>query len=309
MLLQYRTRVSRVLVAACRAFSTDTSLPRAPHFSPKFWDEHSAQYEGSFFEFYTKGIAPKLVDLVQLGSPKRILDVGCGTGQLTFLAAAAYPNAEIVATDISEAMVTRLQEKLDGGRFPNVRVQQANGETLEGLEDGSFDAVFSNLAIMFFPDRKKGYGAMHRVLRTGGVACVSAWGPIPQNPAITALVNSLDVVRVKNNEDAVAKGKELSALDKTPVPNRPNPNFSLASGEFFRQEMAEVGFKEVTVRPVKHHFTGHVDELADMAVRSVSTTVPPQHIQAFKDAFVEKAQNMMKLLNAKATVNVCVARK
>ena len=63
---------------------------------------------------------------------------------------------QVVATDVSQGMIDRLQQNLSTRTNPNIRGQQADGMTLEGLEDNSFDAVFSNLAVIFFPDRVKG---------------------------------------------------------------------------------------------------------------------------------------------------------
>jgi SAM-dependent methyltransferase len=106
---------------------------------PKTW---AAETYDSKFSFVSAGGAAILARLAARAG-ERILDLGCGTGELTAQLAAA--GADAAGLDADAAMIERARQ-----RFPALRFVAANAETPwpEGLRpaDG-FDAVFSNAAL------------------------------------------------------------------------------------------------------------------------------------------------------------------
>lgn len=100
--------------------------------------------------------------------PKRILDVGCGTGAMTFLLASAVPDAEVVGVDISP-----VPERHD--RLPNLRYVQGNVMDLVGtragavdFSAGTFDYVFHRLLVLGMTDWRGYVRSVMRLLRPGG---------------------------------------------------------------------------------------------------------------------------------------------
>lgn len=93
---------------------------------------------------------------------ERILELGCGTGELTQKVLQHCPNAQLVAVDYSPRMIEFIQEKLDyQGQRDRVQTFQldfgawANDEGETNIGD-NFDAVISSLAIHHLSDEMKG---------------------------------------------------------------------------------------------------------------------------------------------------------
>jgi len=79
--------------------------------------------------------------------PRRVLDVGTGTGSIPRLLAERYPDAEIVGVDVSERMVDEARRNV-GAR---ARFQVADAQRLP-FPDGSFDLVTLGNMIPFFDE-------------------------------------------------------------------------------------------------------------------------------------------------------------
>lgn len=83
-----------------------------------------------------------LVDKIQ-GQPRRILDLGCGTGSTTLLLKQAFPQAEVIGLDLSPYMLFMADHKT---RNLGLSIQYLQGNAAETLfPDGSFDLVTASL--------------------------------------------------------------------------------------------------------------------------------------------------------------------
>jgi len=76
--------------------------------------------------------------------PRRILDLGAGTGFFTAALLKRYRKADVVALDIAERMLQRVQGR--AGWFRKARCVCADAESLPFADD-SFDFIFSNLML------------------------------------------------------------------------------------------------------------------------------------------------------------------
>jgi len=83
--------------------------------------------------------------------PKRVLDLGTGTGLAAFVAARRFPEAEVVGVDLAEAMVEQARELTTPELAGRVRFQQADASRLP-FEDGSFELVQLANMIPFFDE-------------------------------------------------------------------------------------------------------------------------------------------------------------
>ena len=96
--------------------------------------------------------------------PKRVLDLGAGTGMLSAFVAARYPGAELVLVDGAPAMLQEAREAL-----PDAVTHVA--DLADPLPGGPFCAVVSALAIHHLDDAGKRdlFARIHDVLAPGGV--------------------------------------------------------------------------------------------------------------------------------------------
>jgi len=105
------------------------------------------------------------------GSPRRVLDLGCGTGQLASRIRDALPRCEVVGCDFSRGMLSRAAAR-------GLSVRWVQGDALRlPLRDASFDAAVSTEAFHWFPDPSAALGELHRVLATDGWLLVALVNP------------------------------------------------------------------------------------------------------------------------------------
>jgi ubiquinone/menaquinone biosynthesis C-methylase UbiE len=106
--------------------------------------------------------------LVEAGvSPgMRVLDVGCGPGDVTFLAASLVgPDGEVVGVDQSPSAIEVARNRAKGLR--NVRF--VVGDAREPAGEGVFDAVIGRLVLMYFADPAEALRAFSGHVRSGGL--------------------------------------------------------------------------------------------------------------------------------------------
>jgi len=99
---------------------------------------------------------------------ERILDVGCGAGVDTILAAImAGPAGSAVGVDIVPEMIARAESNLELMDLENVEFQNASGESLP-FADHTFEVVISNGAINLIPDKEAAMAEAIRVMKPAG---------------------------------------------------------------------------------------------------------------------------------------------
>lgn len=103
-----------------------------------------------------------------LGAGERIVDVGCGAGIDSLIAAAMVgPDGAVVGVDMTPAMLDRARASAAQAGRANTRFHEGLAESLP-VADGWADVVISNGVVNLFPDKFAGFQEMARVLKPGG---------------------------------------------------------------------------------------------------------------------------------------------
>lgn len=136
---------------------------------------------------WSKHLAPKFISFSGVSDGEKILDVGCGTGSLTF-ALAEYPGLdEIVAIDYSEIFV---DEVIRLNSDPRIKVRQADASALP-FENSKFDRALALLVLHFVPEAGKAIAEMRRVVRSGGVVAAAVWDHSGGMPGMRMVVDTV----------------------------------------------------------------------------------------------------------------------
>ena len=113
------------------------------------------------------------LDYIRL-QPRRILDLGAGTGFFTAALLKRYRKADVIALDIAARMLQRVQAR--GGWFRKPQCVCADAETLPFADD-SFEFIFSNLMLQWCTDLESTLKELRRVLAPGGLLMFTTFGP------------------------------------------------------------------------------------------------------------------------------------
>src|SRR5262249_24366976 len=160
-----------------------------------------------------------LLDRVDLAPGEAVLDVACGPGSVTRLAAAEVGSGgQGTRGDISAAMLTIARAKPVQPRAPPRDHPAAPGDGLP-VRDAEFDAVVCQQGLQFFPDRPAELAEMRRAVRPGGRLAIAVWAQIELAPAFAALERAIrgaagDAVadRYRNGPWGMPRAAELRTL-------------------------------------------------------------------------------------------------
>lgn len=144
-------------------------------------------YQHLFVPTIGAPMAEDLVPIAALRRGERVLDVACGTGVVTRMAAAAVGQSGSVAgLDIAPAMLKVARESTPDEL--GIQWCEADAEALP-FADGTFDVVLCQMGLQFFPDPLGALREMRRVLAPGGRAVLNVPGPTP--PLFAAMEEAL----------------------------------------------------------------------------------------------------------------------
>lgn len=152
----------------------------------------------------------------------RVLDVGSGMGDVSFLAAELVgPTGEVVGVDHSEVPVSQARARAHAKRLENVRFVHGGFDALEDLAgERRFDAVVGRLVLVHHPDPVAAVDQLVRLLRPGGVIAfheidldAKAWSTHPL-PALQQLWAWVDVVARHGRFSGGLASAFLTAFDR-----------------------------------------------------------------------------------------------
>lgn len=136
-------------------------------------------------------IAPIAADVVaaakRRGPFRNVVDLACGTGNATLVAAQA--GATVTAVDVAPELVAIGRQKADSLGLDTVAWVTADAADT-GLPAGSFDAVVSNMGVIFVEPAAQ-VAEIARLLKPGGVLGFSSWVRDPENPFFSPIIEVL----------------------------------------------------------------------------------------------------------------------
>jgi trans-aconitate 2-methyltransferase len=134
----------------------DTTMP----WDPKQYHEFQAERSAPFFD---------LLALVEIRPNLKVVDLGCGTGELTRQLADALPNSDVTGLDSSAQML----EKAASLSGPNLHFEQGDQSQLTG----EWDLIFSNAALHWTEKHTELIAYLYERLTPGGQIAVQ----VPSN--------------------------------------------------------------------------------------------------------------------------------
>jgi ubiquinone/menaquinone biosynthesis C-methylase UbiE len=181
------------------------------------------QLEGPAAELFERYLVPAITakwaeDLVDRALPREgeaVLDIACGTGIVARLAAKRIGRGLVIGLDLNTGMLAVARNAPTEG----AAVIWTEGSALDlPFPADSFDVVFCQQGLQFFPDRRKALDEMCRVLKGGGRAALSVYSRIERTPGANAFVLALDDIiggeasRIKRGEHSFTDATQLETL-------------------------------------------------------------------------------------------------
>lgn len=200
------------------------------------WNSDEGRHWVKFQERYDafRGrLTPHLLRGAELSESDVVLDVGCGCGETTLLAARATSSGSVLGVDLSAPMLSRARQRAVAEGVANVEFVQADAQSY-GLPDAEFDVIISRFGVMFFADPELAFFNLARALRPGGRLVFLCWQEAVANEWIVvpgaAVAQFVDIT-----EGIASKG--------------PGP-FSLADPAILTGLLEQAGFVTISLEPV-----------------------------------------------------------
>ncbi|MFH1709851.1 MAG: methyltransferase domain-containing protein [bacterium] len=131
------------------------------------WDKVAGWYDKHVCEasdHHRDVIIPETLKLLDPKAGEKILDVGCGQGALC--RELARDGVQAVGIDASKKLID-LAKKRSGEKY-NIHYRVADAGKLDGIQDGTFDAACSVLAVQNMDNLEAAAKEMSRVVKSGG---------------------------------------------------------------------------------------------------------------------------------------------
>jgi len=200
------------------------------------WEDAAEAWHrwGPTLEAWLGPATERMLDAARVTTGSAVLDVASGAGGQTLAAARRTgPDGRVVATDISPTILTYAAKSATEAGLTNVETLEADGETLDAIDAGSFDAVISRVGLIYFPDQQAALAGMRRAMRDGGRIAAIVYSTPDRNKFFSLPVS---IIRTR-------------AQLPPPEPGQPGP-FSLGGPGVLEAALDTAGFSDVTVETV-----------------------------------------------------------
>jgi SAM-dependent methyltransferase len=134
------------------------------------WNGYEGEHWAAHHDRYNAingGFNEALLDAAGIDGSSHVLDIGCGAGQTTRLAARRAGAGRALGVDLSAPMLERARATAVEEGVRNVTFEQGDVQVF-AFGQGEFDAAISRFAVMFFADPVAAFTNVARALRPGG---------------------------------------------------------------------------------------------------------------------------------------------
>jgi ubiquinone/menaquinone biosynthesis C-methylase UbiE len=185
---------------------------------------------GPLLEHWLGAATQRMLDAAGVQTGSHVLDVAAGAGGQSLAAAQRTGRGgRVLATDISPAILDFARQAAARAGL-GVDTRELDGEAIDALGSGTFDAVISRLGLIYFPDQQRALSGMRHVLRPGGRIGAIVYSTAERNAFFSIPVR---IIRTRANLPPPAAGQ-------------PGP-FSLGSPGTLQAALQKAGFHDVTV--------------------------------------------------------------
>lgn len=125
--------------------------------------------EGKLYDRQTQDTEhlERIIEVLHIQTNDTILDLGTGTGYVSFEIAKRYKNANVIGLDIVEKALQSNRNKAEKQNLNNIKFVSYNGTDLP-FEDNFFDLIVTRYALHHFPKIEYTFKELARVIKTGG---------------------------------------------------------------------------------------------------------------------------------------------
>ena len=144
------------------------------------------------FDAYRRQPAIDLLARIDLTTPVRVFDLGCGPGNVTALLAARWPSAKVTGLDSSQEMLAQARV-----RDPSINWVQ---QDISAFASKDVDLIFSNAAFNWVPDHERVIPHLVSGLSEGGVLAMQ----MPRNYAQPSHTEILECIATQASRDCLS---------------------------------------------------------------------------------------------------------
>jgi SAM-dependent methyltransferase len=191
------------------------------------WTDHEEAYNAC-----VRRQTQLLFDRADIGESANVLDIGCGCGETTRLAARRARRGSASGIDISAPMTARAAARARAEDIENVEFFQGDAQMYR-FPPAAYDVAISRYGAMFFGDPEAAFRNIGNAIRAGGSLVMLTWQGLDGNPWVQVIRNAL------------AAGRDL--------PNPPASGcgpFSLADAARTTSLLNQAGFENVELAGV-----------------------------------------------------------
>jgi SAM-dependent methyltransferase len=202
----------------------------------EYWNSAAGEKWASEADALDAMLAPfnrAVLDAAKLKIGERVLDIGCGAGSLSLLAARETPQLKLIGVDISEPLAKLARDR---AALAAAALDVVVADASAWISQDPFDALISRFGVMFFADPKSAFAHMRTQMVQGGRLAFACWRPLPENAwALTPLQIG---------------ARFLKTPPQPADPFAPGP-FAFAETARLEKILIEAGWQEIKIQPLQ----------------------------------------------------------